>query len=91
MIRMDDDIGSLQPWQIYSSLYFVFWCVAVYFDHFLLTFVFCIAFGVISELATKYMNGEQFSNKKVIQGLLAEFLETLQFRCLRFTTLVKDE
>ncbi|XP_023345089.1 uncharacterized protein LOC111714252, partial [Eurytemora carolleeae] len=61
---MDDDIGSLQPWQIYSSLYLVFWCVAAYFDHFLLTFVFCIAFGVISEIATKYMNGEQFSNKK---------------------------
>ena len=55
--RMDDDLGSLQPWQIFSGLYVVFWGISAYFDHFLMTFVFCIAFGVISEIVAKYMSG----------------------------------
>lgn len=59
---MEDDIGSLQPWQIFSALYLGFWALSAYFDHFLMTFVFCLAFGVMSEIATRYMNGEHLAS-----------------------------
>jgi len=64
----EQSVGSLQPWQVYSALYLGFYCTTVYFDHFLISFVFCIAFGVICEITTRYMNGEsitQISQQKV--------------------------
>ena len=70
LFRMEDEVSSLQPWQIYSALYVVFYVISAYFDHFLISFVFCIAFGVISEIMTKYMNGEQISHPtKVVKYL----------------------
>ena len=51
--RMEEELGSLQPWQIFSALYLGFWSLSAYFDHFLMTFVFCLAFGVMSEIATR--------------------------------------
>ena len=36
-----------------------FWAVSAYFDHFLMTIVFCVAFGVLAEIFTKMvMEGE---------------------------------
>ena len=33
---MDEEVGSLQPWQIYSALYLGFYVVSAYFDHFVI-------------------------------------------------------
>jgi len=70
LTRMDDDLGSLQPWQIFSGLYVVFWGISAYFDHFLMTFVFCIAFGVISEIVAKYMSGA-YVRKNEVSSLMS--------------------
>lgn len=59
---MEEELGSLQPWQIFSALYLGFWSLSAYFDHFLMTFVFCLAFGVMSEIATRYMNGDHLAS-----------------------------
>jgi len=59
---MEEELGSLQPWQIFSALYLGFWSLSCYFDHFLMTFVFCLAFGVMSEIATRYMNGDHLAS-----------------------------
>ena len=54
---MDDGQGTLQPWQIFSGLFVGFWATSAYFDHFVMTFVFCIAFGVLGEVLTSYFYG----------------------------------
>jgi len=68
---MDDEIGNLQPWQIFSGLYIVFWAFSAYFDHFVMTFVFCIAFGVISEIVAKYMNGVYHKKNEDVSSLMS--------------------
>lgn len=57
-MKEHSDHGSLQPWQIFSALFVVFWATSAYFDHFMMTFVFCIAFGVLGEVVTSYLYGK---------------------------------
>merc|ERR1711953_269050 len=48
---------SLQPWHSFTAMFVMFWAVSAYFDHFLMTTVFCIAFGVLAEILVKTVYG----------------------------------
>merc|ERR1719350_2143619 len=52
---MTHDIQSLQPWQIFCSMFAVFWVVTAWLDQVLITLVLCIVFGVVSDIVTKNM------------------------------------
>ena len=52
---MTQDIQSLQPWQIFCSMFAVFWLVTAWLDQVLITLVLCIVFGVVSDIVTKNM------------------------------------
>jgi len=52
---MTHDIQSLQPWQIFCSMFAVFWLVTAWLDQVLITLVLCIVFGVVSDIVTKNM------------------------------------
>jgi len=57
---MEQDVASVQPWHCFTSMYVVFWAISAYFDHFLMTMVFCIAFGVLAEIYVKHViNGDK--------------------------------
>ena len=43
-------------------MFVTFWAVSAYFDHFLMTTVFCIAFGVLSEILVKTVYGGETEN-----------------------------
>jgi len=58
---MDTEVIGMQPWQVFTAMFVVFWATSAYFDHFLMTGVFCIAFGVLGEISTKFMYGEKIS------------------------------
>ena len=46
---------SVQPWHTFTAMFVTFWAVSAYFDHFLMTIVFCVAFGVLAEIYSKMM------------------------------------
>ena len=46
---------SIQPWHTFTAMFVTFWAVSAYFDHFLMTIVFCVAFGVLAEIYSKIM------------------------------------
>jgi len=50
-------VGSLQPWQLFTAMFVGFWATSAYFDHFLLTAVFCIAYGVVAEIMSNHLYG----------------------------------
>jgi len=50
-------LGSIQPWQLFTAMFVGFWATSAYFDHFLLTGVFCIAYGVVAEIMSKHLYG----------------------------------
>ena len=52
---MTQDTESLQPWQIFCSMFAVFWLVSAWCDQVIITLVLCIVFGVISDIVTKNM------------------------------------
>ena len=52
---MAQDTESLQPWQIFCSMFAVFWLVSAWCDQVIITLVLCIVFGVISDIVTKNM------------------------------------
>merc|ERR1711976_1067395 len=52
---MTQDIQSLQPWQIFCSMFAVFWLLTAWLDQVLITLVLCIVFGVVSDIVTKNM------------------------------------
>lgn len=58
---MDPEGEGVQPWQVFTAMFLAFWAASAYFNHFLMTLVFCIAFGVFGELMTKFMYGEKLS------------------------------
>lgn len=58
---MEQEVVGMQPWQVFTAMFVGFWAISAYFDHFLLTGVFCIAFGVFGEIMTKVMYGEKIS------------------------------
>jgi len=64
---MEHEGGGLQPWQVFSAMFVGFWAISAYFDHFLLTGVFCIAFGVLGEIMTKMIYGENIGKNLEIQ------------------------
>ena len=46
--------------QLFTAMFVGFWATSAYFDHFLLTGVFCIAYGVVAEVRykpIKHVNG----------------------------------
>ena len=45
----------LSPWQIYCSLFIMFWAIQAYFSSFWMTVLCCLKFGLIAELITDYM------------------------------------
>merc|ERR1711892_1494970 len=63
-MNMFTDQETCQPWQIFGGLFVCFWVTSAYFDHFLFTGVFCIVFGVVAEIVTKEMYGENSGNKQ---------------------------
>ena len=52
-----EELPSLQPWHSFTAMFVMFWAVSAYFDHFLMTTVFCIAFGVLAEILVKTVYG----------------------------------
>lgn len=62
--KMLGEKESLTSWQIFSGLFVTFWITTAYFDHFLMTAVFCIVFGVVGEIITKEMYGDSADKKK---------------------------
>merc|ERR1711887_296012 len=64
---MEQEGGGLQPWQVFTAMFVGFWAISAYFDHFLLTGVFCIAFGVLGEIMTKMIYGENIGKNLEIQ------------------------
>jgi len=56
MVQPDSDapvMMMMEPWHCFTAMFLAFWAVSAYFDHFLMTLVFCIAFGVMSEIFVK--------------------------------------
>jgi len=78
---MEADPGAIQPWQLFTAMFVGFWATSAYFDHFLLTTVFCIAFGVVAEIVTKHLfsndseGGTDLDRKKAELALLEERAE----------------
>lgn len=74
----EGEVGSLQPWQIFTAMFLGFWMTSAYFDHLLMTAVFCIAFGVGAELITKFIYGEKMAaydlskQKEELQSLMEQ-------------------
>ena len=64
---MMDEVGGLQPWQLFTGLFAGFWSVSAYFDNLLMTLVFAISFGVLTEIACKYINGEKISHSPKVK------------------------
>jgi len=62
--KMSAEQEGLKSWQIFSGLFVGFWITSAYFDHFLMTAVFCIVFGVVGEIITKEMYGDTSDKKK---------------------------
>merc|ERR1712198_535491 len=60
-LTMEHEVIGMQPWQVFTAMFVSFWAVSAFFDHFLLTGVFCIAFGVFGEIMTKILYGEHLS------------------------------
>merc|ERR1711887_257321 len=76
---MEQEGGGLQPWQVFTAMFVGFWAISAYFDHFLLTGVFCIAFGVFGEIITKTIYGENIGNNLETQKEeLKKLLEKVQ-------------
>jgi len=76
---MEQEGGGLQPWQVFTAMFVGFWAISAYFDHFLLTGVFCIAFGVFGEIITKTIYGENIGNNLETQKEeLKRLLEKVQ-------------
>ena len=51
---------SIQPWHTFTAMFVTFWAMSAYFDHFLMTIVFCVAFGVLAEIYSKtVMEGDE--------------------------------
>jgi len=57
-----EELPGFQPWQGFTAMFVTFWAVSAYFDHFLMTTVFCIAFGVLSEILVKTVYGGETEN-----------------------------
>lgn len=74
-------MGAMQPWQLFTAMFVGFWATSAYFDHFLLTTVFCIAFGVVAEIVTKSLfsgeaeGGSELARKKAELALLEELAD----------------
>ena len=74
-----EELPGFQPWQGFTAMFVTFWAVSAYFDHFLMTTVFCIAFGVLSEILVKTVYGgetentptELDTNKKQLEDLVS--------------------
>ena len=73
-----EELPSIQPWQGFTAMFVTFWAVSAYFDHFLMTTVFCITFGVISEIFVKTAYGgdnetptELETQKKQLESLVS--------------------
>jgi hypothetical protein len=56
-----EEMGGLQPWQLFTALFAAFWAVSAYFENLLMTLVFAVSFGVLAEILSKYMAGEKIS------------------------------
>merc|ERR1711953_562204 len=78
-INTMEELPGFQPWQGFTAMFVTFWAVSAYFDHFLMTTVFCIAFGVLSEILVKTVYGgetentptELETNKKQLEDLVS--------------------
>jgi len=70
--KMLGEKETLTSWQIFSGLFVTFWITTAYFDHFLMTAVFCIVFGVVGEIITKEMYGDSADKKKKNEKELEE-------------------
>ena len=74
-----EELPGFQPWQGFTAMFVTFWAMSAYFDHFLMTTVFCIAFGVLSEILVKTVYGgetentptELDTNKKQLEDLVS--------------------
>jgi len=56
---------SIQPWHTFTAMFVTFWAVSAYFDHFLMTIVFCVAFGVLAEIYSKIIMEGDGANRAV--------------------------
>ena len=66
------EVESLQPWQIFCSMFAVFWLFSAWCDHVLITLLLCIVFGVLSDVITKSMYSDQSQGQKDGQQPSAE-------------------
>jgi len=56
---------SIQPWHTFTAMFVTFWAMSAYFDHFLMTIVFCVAFGVLAEIYSKLVMEEEETKSPV--------------------------
>ena len=66
------DVESPQPWQIFCSMFAIFWLVSVWCDHVLISLLLCMLFGVLSEVITKSMYSAQAEGEREEQRPSAE-------------------
>lgn len=65
-------LDGIQPWQCFTAMFLTFWAVSAYFDHFLMTLGFCIAFGVLAEIYVKLQKPSDGDEK---DDLIKQFVE----------------
>ena len=68
MTSSDISMETLQPWQIFCSMFAVFWLVSAWCDQVLITLVLCIVFGVVGDIITKNMYTDNQSESRENQS-----------------------
>ena len=66
------EVEALQPWQIFCSMFAIFWLFSAWCDQVLITLLLCIVFGVLSDVITKSMYSSPSQEGKAERQALAE-------------------
>ena len=66
------EVESLQPWQIFCSMFAIFWLFSAWCDQVLITLLLCIVFGVLSDVITKSMYSSPSQGEKAERQASAE-------------------
>ena len=66
------EVEALQPWQIFCSMFAIFWLFSAWCDQVLITLLLCIVFGVLSDVITKSMYSSPSQEEKAERQASAE-------------------
>ena len=66
------EVEALQPWQIFCSMFALFWLFSAWCDQVLITLLLCIVFGVLSDVITKSMYSSPSQEGKAERQASAE-------------------